>query len=66
MITKNQQMQKDHARKEAEQHMHYAAVDQMRDAILAKYDRADEVTNSGDRMRAKKVRDANNAYAGEE
>jgi len=65
-MTPSQTEQKERARREAEHHVEHSAVDRMREANMMKGMRADEVTNNGDLMRAKKVRDANNAYAGEE
>lgn len=65
-MTPNQQAQKDRARAEAEKHVEHSAVDRMREANMMKGMARDAVTNSGMLVRTKKVRDANNAYAGEE
>lgn len=66
MITPNQQQQKDKARQEAEKHLNYSAVDRVRDAQLAEGERRDASVNRDGEANKRKVRDANNAYAGEE
>jgi hypothetical protein len=65
-MTPNQQAQKDRAREESERHLSYAAVDRMRDKQLANYEREDAISNRQTGTTARKVLDANNAYAGEE
>jgi len=65
-MTPSQQAQKDRARADAERHQDYAAVDRMRDSQLANYEREDAITNNEMGSRTRKVRDTNNAYAGEE
>jgi len=65
-MTPNQEAQKNRAREEAEKHLEYAAVDRMRDQQLARYDAEDAITNRDVAARTRGVRDANNAYAGEE
>lgn len=63
-MTPSQQEQKDRARHEAEQHMHYSAVDRQRDADLVKYNHSDAITNAGDEMRLREIPDVNGAYPG--
>ena len=65
-MTPNQQAQKERARHEAEEHLQYSAVDRVRDRQLAEDMARDARINNSDEMRTMKVRDANNAYAGEE
>lgn len=65
-MSPDQERQKERARMEAERHLHHSAVDRMREARMIEGERRDAVINHGDQMRAMKVRDANNAYAGEE
>ena len=65
-MTPNQQAQKDRARAEAERHIQHSAVDRMREANMMEGMRKDAAVNNSDLSRTKKVRDANNAYAGEE
>lgn len=65
-MTPSQAAQKERARKEAVQHLQHSAVDRLRESNMADGQREDNITNNGDLMRARKVRDANNAYAGEE
>jgi len=66
MITKDQQAQKDHARYESIKHLEYSAVDRMRDSQLAEGERRDARINQETEATTMKVRDANNAYAGQE
>jgi hypothetical protein len=65
-MTPNQQAQKDRARAEAEKHLDHSAVDRMREANMMEGMRRDAVVNRKDEMTKKGVRDANNAYAGED
>ena len=65
-MTPNQQAQKDRARAEAEEHLEHSAVDRKREANMLEGMRKDAAVNSSDLGRTKQVRDANNAYAGEE
>jgi len=65
-MTPNQQAQKDRARAEAEHHLEHSAVDRKREANMMEGMRKDAEVNREDLSRTKKVRDANNAYAGEE
>lgn len=62
----SQEAQKERARREAEMHLHHSAVDRMREARMLERDviAGKEETRMFDRK--KNVRDANNAYAGEE
>lgn len=66
MITSNQQAQKDRARAEAEHHLNHSAVDRMRESRMMEGERKDAMINGEDHKAAMKVRDANDAYAGEE
>lgn len=65
-MTPSQAEQKERAAKEATHHLHHSAVDRMREARMVEGERMDASVNHGDKMRAMKARDANNAYAGEE
>ena len=65
-MTPNQQAQKDRARAEAEEHLDYSAVDRKRDRQLREYEARDARINGEDRRTAMKVRDTNNAYAGDD
>ena len=60
-ITPNQQAQKDRAMAEAMKHMEYSAVDRMRDAQLARFEKEDAITFNDERETARKVKDANGA-----
>ncbi len=65
-MTPNQQAQKDRARAEAEEHVERSAVDRKRESNMMDGIAKDAVVNNADLATKKKVRDANNAYAGEE
>lgn len=65
-MTPNQQAQKERARAEAEYHIQHSAVDRMRESRMMEHEKRDNMINSEDKKSAMKVRDANNAYAGEE
>lgn len=65
-MTPNQQAQKDRARAEAEHHLHHSAVDRSREMRMMEGERRDAMVNNEDHRAKMKVRDANNAYAGEE
>lgn len=65
-MTPNQQAQKERARAEAEHHLDHSAVDRMRETNMMEGVRRDAMVNREDKARTMKVRDANNAYAGEE
>lgn len=64
-MTPSQQAQKDRARAEAEEHLEHSAVDRKREANMVEGMRKDAAVFSDDDSRTKKVRDANNAYAGQ-
>ncbi len=65
-MTPRQKEQKDRARAEAEHHLEHSAVDRKREANMMEGMRKDAGINREDEARTKKVRDANNAYAGED
>lgn len=65
-MTPSQEAQKERARAEAEKHVKHSAVDRMRESNMEAGMRHDAMVNSDDSRRKMKVRDANNAYAGEE
>lgn len=65
-MTPSQAAQKERARMEAEEHLHHSAVDRRREAVM---DSRMNIARSEDSQmlkKTKRVRDANNAYAGEE
>jgi hypothetical protein len=65
-MTPSQAEQKERARKEAIKHLEHSAVDRLRESHMEEGIRRDAAVNASDLGRTKKVRDANNAYAGEE
>jgi len=65
-MTPSQQAQKDRARAEAEEHLEHSAVDRKRESNMMAGMRKDEMVNNTDMATKKAVRDANNAYAGED
>ena len=64
-MTPRQAEQKNRARKESIEHLEHSAVDRMRESNMMEGMRRDAAINRDDEMRTRKVRDANNAYAGE-
>lgn len=65
-MTPSQQEQKDRAREEAEHHLNHSAVDRMRESQMMENDHRDAMVNADGRREAMKIRDANDAYAGED
>jgi len=64
-MSPEQERQKDEARRMAEKHLHYSAVDRQRDEILDKYNREDAISEREMRSNARKVRDVNGYSAGD-